>query len=781
MRREKAMTKQIQPALRRNRLAMAVATTVLASSVSIGVSAQSWLEEVTVTATKRAESVQDVPLAISAFTGDFTKDNNLDDVKDLINITPGITGNSKDSFLDAVSVRGIRTQDFGIGGDPSAAFFKNDFYEGRTGGAVTSLYDMERSEVLRGPQGFLFGRSSIGGAISVHTARPEVGGTNSGYIDVDVGERGHAIVEGAINLPVNDNFAMRIAGYHAEEDGYIKNYSGGDDLISPDKSAIRWSTAYQGEKLSVDTMIEYETRKQSGSVYRAITKGETWDRLMESNGPITLRGGKSDVDLDLSAGEADDSDVISYTVKLTYDLGFAELTSNTGYKDHDYYYSEDYDGTPVNLNNYSQDQTGTYLQQELRLTSTGTDAFSWYAGVSYYKEEVETQFQFQGSEDEMCKFYYFEYYGYVDGTTISDCSEYITGFAPSSDGNLTETNTAKGNYEGWASYVDLSYAFNEQWDASIGVRYSSDDKKFSQNVPAPESELGAFWAYGFTTDGTIKGEETWTDTTARALARFRPNDTAMFFGSYTQGYKPGGFGSFSLDIDDSFTWGDEVAPGDYPVDTFDPETVDSWELGYKDTLFDGQANVTLTAFLYEYRDLQVVVADGGASSVQNAGKVEGKGLEGTITASLGDNFDVYLGAGYLDTEATDMSAICDFDGGCEGASLFWSPEWSGSAVLNAHFPAANGEIIGNLSMTWESERGGGWEQLSETKIDAYQEFNLRFGYRSNDKWSVIGYVENLTDQTTYDGENNNGGIVPAHFFGASRPRTIGVSFGYEWE
>ena len=142
----------------RKRLAASIAAAAVATSLGANVHAQDWLEEVTVTATKRAENVQDVPLAISAFTGDFTKDNNLDDVKDLINITPGITGNSKDSFLDAVSVRGIRTQDFGVGGDPSAAFFKNDFYEGRNGAAVTSLYDMERSEVLRGPQGFLFGR-----------------------------------------------------------------------------------------------------------------------------------------------------------------------------------------------------------------------------------------------------------------------------------------------------------------------------------------------------------------------------------------------------------------------------------------------------------------------------------------------------------------------------------------------------------------------------------------------------------------------------------------------
>ena len=770
--------------LKKRHLATAVAAALLTTGMSASLQAQSWLEEVTVTATKRAENVQDVPLAISAFTGDFTKDNNLDDVKDLINITPGITGNSKDSFLDAVSVRGIRTQDFGVGGDPSAAFFKNDFYEGRNGAAVTSLYDMERSEVLRGPQGFLFGRSSIGGAISVHTAKPEIGGTNSGYIDVDMGERGHGVVEGAINLPVNENFAMRVAGYHSEEDGYVKNYAGGPDLIAHDKSAIRWSTAYQSGKLGVDTTVEYETREQSGSVYRAVTEGETWENLVASNGVEAPRGGKRDADLDLSDPEGDNADILSLGIKLTYDLGFAELSSNTGYKDHDYFYSEDYDGTLSNLNNYHQEQEGTYFQQEFRLTSTGSDALSWYAGVSYYQEKLDADFRFRSAEDEQCKFYlgdncsdYIEYYDYVNGT------DYAQYYPASAFGIMDETNSVKANYEGWAAYVDLTYAITEDVDASIGVRYSDDQKEFSQYVPLPDSALISFdptmmWAYGFNTTQAIKQTDSWQDTTARALVRWRATDTAMFFASYTQGYKPGGFGTFSLDVDDNFSWGDEVAPGDYPLDTFDPETVDSFEIGYKDSLFDGKANVTLTAFMYDYKDLQVVVADGGASSVQNAGKVDGSGLEGSITAALSDNWDLYFAAGYLDTKATDMAAICD---DCEGTSLFWSPELSGSAVLNMHYPMGNGQIIGNLGVTFESERGGGWEQLDETKIDAYQEWNLRVGYRSDDSWSVIGYVENLTDQTTYDGENNNGDLVPAHFFGPSRPRTIGVSFGYEWE
>ena len=216
-------------AVRKHTLAMAVSAAVMASALTTPAWAQT-LEEVIVTATKRSESVQDVPLAITALSGEFINKVNLTDVKDLVAYTPGVSGNSQDSFIDAISVRGIRTQDFGLGLDPSSAFFKNDLYEGRNGSAVSTLYDLNRAEVLRGPQGFLFGRNSIGGAFSVHTRRAEID-SSDGYIQAGMGERDIANTEGAINIPLGDKFAMRLAGFYSTEDGFVDNFNGGDDLI----------------------------------------------------------------------------------------------------------------------------------------------------------------------------------------------------------------------------------------------------------------------------------------------------------------------------------------------------------------------------------------------------------------------------------------------------------------------------------------------------------------------------------------------------------------------
>ena len=769
---------------RRRPIPQAVAA-ALATMALTSVNAQE-VEEVIVTATKRAESVQDVPLAITALSGDFTERANLNDVKDLVSFTPGVTGNSQDSFIDAISVRGIRTQDFGVGGDPSAAFFKNDLYEGRNGSAVTSLYDMDRSEILRGPQGFLFGRNSIGGAFSVHTRRAEIDGGRNGFINLDGGENGHFVAEGAVNVPVNDRFAMRFAGYHSQEDGFARNFFNGEDLIEHDKTALRWSTAYETDALSVNTMLEYETREQSGSVYRAIEVGDIWDTFVAATGDLNLRGSNENIDSDQSGGDDDDADILTLGIRIDYDWDNLTLTSNTGFKDHDYFYNEDYDGTPLNLNNYRQDQEGDYFQQELRLTSNTDSPLSWYAGLSYYQEDIDTEFTFSGREDLFCQYY--GYY-YNAGMTFSGCADlynyYGSEFTPSANGLLVETGRIRGDYSGWAAYVDFNYAVTDTFDVSLGARYSDDEKDFTINVPTPASDLGAYWAYTFATAGDISETRSWDDTQLRLVGRWQPADDTLLFASFTEGYKSGGFGSFALsDASGGPVGGGETdlsqADGFRP-NTFDPERVDSYEIGYKGTI--GASRITLTAFQYDYEDLQVVTFDGGAAAVRNVGEVDASGVEATLNAQLGDAWNLYLAASWLDSDATGLQSICGLEDvtACEGSSLFWAPDFSYAAVLSGAWPTANGEINGALEIFGESERGGGWEGLASTMIDSYSEAALRVGYESNANWSIGAYVENLTDEFTWDGLNNNGGVLPSHFFGPKRPRTFGLTFGYRWE
>jgi len=815
---------EARPAIfKKTLLAQSISAAVLTSVAGSGVAQE--IEEITVTATKRSESIQDVPLAITAFSGDFVKDVNLDDVKDLVTFTPGVSGNSTDGFIDGISVRGIRTQDFGIGGDPSAAFFKNNLYEGRNGAVVTSLFDLERAEILRGPQGFLFGRNAIGGAFNIHTKRPSLGGAD-GLVEVDVGEDGRITVEGATNFGVSENFALRIAAYHSKQDGHVYNEFDERDYLGHDKTALRLSGLYTTDRLEVFTTLDYEDMDRDGSVYRSNLNSPRLEIIETALGSFDTPADPRSINSDIFGGSADDAEIINIGLHVDYDLENMSLSWSTGFKDHDYLYTEDYDGTPRTLGRYTQDQSGDYLQSELRLTSTGDGPLSWYAGVSMYEENIDYQVISSVEEEGVCNYYsyyysaqyYYDYYGYANAGVVSNCSDYFdyvqylqdyyygTGtyvvgpFVPTADGMMTENTFVDGKFSGWAAYVDLSYQISDKLDVSVGVRHTYDKKRFGVTVPKPDSTLLGYFLPGYMTTGLTASND-WSQTTPRVIVRYTPGDDHTVFASYTEGYKSGGFGTFSLinptTGEPAFQWFgfgdlDPLTPDDGFVPAqFKPEDVKSYEVGYKGYLASGSVALDLTAFLYEYTDLQVNYFDGGAK-VTNLGSVDGQGIEGSIQWAINENWDITLAAGWLETEAFGVQTICggapDADGfadgnpdGCEGNKLNWAPDFMGSVLLKAHFPVSNGVIVGNIEGFWESERGGGYEGFSWAELDAFSEWTVRVGYESDNNWSLTGYVENVTNELNYAGSQVNSGLTPDWLVGPNRPRTAGVRFGYYFD
>jgi len=811
---------------KRTLLAQAVSTALIAGVAAGPLLAQEQeIEVIIVTATKRAESVMDVPLAITAMSGESIREFNLNDVKDLIHLTPGIAGNSKDSFLDFVNVRGIRTIDFGNGGDPSVSLYKNGLYQGRTGSGVSSLYDIERSEVLRGPQGFLFGRNSVSGAFNIITAKPSLDETE-GYAEVDVGERGVFVFEGAVNVPVSDTFAVRLAGYHSEEDGYVPNLAGGPDLIDHEKQAMRLTGRFQTDKLTTDIMFEYEDRNQFGTVYRQTGLGFAFtEHQTRINGgvPIEVSTDGLVVNNDNSLQPNDDAEIFSAGLFIEYDMDWATFSSLTGFKDHHYTYVEDFDGSPLELFNYAQDQEGDYFEQEFRLTSSSDGPLSWYAGVSFYQEDIDTTFLGQADEDAYCvgywAYYYntsatscqdvFDYYNYLDTyyMTTYNCDyilDYYFGscnWTPSTNGQINDRNRVIGDYRGYSGYVDLSYQFNDAFDVSVGVRYSYDEKEFSQEVlPDPGGSLLAYkMQTGFSTpNGPLVDKKDWDDVTWRVVANWRPNDDNMFFGSITTGYKPGGFGSFNVEPRAGQTacelpFGLCVAdpaterPGD-----FGPETVTSYEIGYKGTVFGGRAQFAANAFYYDYEDMQAIFAEGLRVVVDNVGQVDGTGVEAELTTVLTENLSLQLGASWLDTEAKNVQAFCgngevltgDINV-CEGQSIPWAPEYTAFAVLRTNIPAGDGEVFGNITWSWEDDFRGDWpdESVIFQRIAALNQTDVVVGYRA-DNWRVSAYVENVFDGVWYDGnyaDDQDAFIIfSQHAFGPARPRTAGVRFGYNF-
>ena len=730
------------------------------------------IEEVVVTAQKRVQSTQDVPISITAFDANFTKRVNLDDVKDLVKFAPGFAGDSKDSFIDYINIRGISTNDFGVGGDPSVGFFKNGLYQGRNGVVVTSMFDMERAEVLRGPQGFLFGRNAISGAVSLYTAKPNFDSA-SGYVELGAGERGILEMEAWTNIPMNDNFALRLAAYHSEEDGYADNAAeiGDDNLVAHDKSAFRATAGLRGENWDATLMLEYEDRDQSGSIYRALdddvlaTLGENLGRDITPGGTIR------DVDNDAKLGNFDRGEVISLSAEINFDLGFATLTSLTGYKDHDYEYAEDFDGTRVGFNDYSQDQSGDYFEQELRLVSQTDGALSWYGGVSYYKENIDAFFQQRADEDVMCAAYYYfstcnELYAYYDQGAFS--------YDP--DG-LLEQNQVYGKYHGWGAYVDLTYAITDKFELGAGMRYSKDTKEFGNYILPVTSELGPFWAFGVVTDGFVEGEHSWDAFTPRFIARYRANDDWMFYASATRGYKAGGFGSFAVEADD-----DDVGDGgllsvaDATLNQFEPETVWSYELGVKGDMFNRRIRLDVSAYRYNYKDLQLNYFDKG-TRITNVGKVKSWGLEGTVQAIVNKNIDVFFAGSFNDNEISGAESV---EEGSTGNRLPGSPKFTLSGLASYHVEVGNGEMNASVDFRTQTKTYGGLGNIETYANGGWTDVSARLSYESFNNWKVTAYIENIFNAAYFDGTSESGGTFPAHGFGISRPTTVGMKLSYRF-
>ena len=257
----------------RHSLALAVSGVIsLGAGTLANAEDASWaIEEVVVTAQKREQSLQDVPITVSAFSGEMMKDAQIDDAKQLAVLTPGMSGNSNDSFMDSINIRGISTNGFGIGAEPSVGTYVNGVYLGRTGAAVTSLFDMARVEVVKGPQGTLFGRNASAGAISMHTRKPdsELGGS----VDLSIGEDGYQEFTGVLNAPLTDNINSRFAIYQREQDGFIKNLTDGGDIGGEEVLAVRATFSYEGDTVSGNLVLEYEDREVTPTVYRAYDDG----------------------------------------------------------------------------------------------------------------------------------------------------------------------------------------------------------------------------------------------------------------------------------------------------------------------------------------------------------------------------------------------------------------------------------------------------------------------------------------------------------------------------
>jgi len=781
------------------------------------------LEEVVVTAQKREQSLQEVPISVSAFSGEFIESTKMANAKQLALLTPGVYGNTDDSFLDTINIRGISTNDFGVGAEPSVGLYQDGVYLGRTGSAVTSFYDIERVEVIKGPQGTLFGRNASAGAISIITAKPEP--EFGGKIRVGAGEDGYGELEGVINQPLSSKLYSRVAIYGIQEDGWVKNREDGKTIGDTDNTAGRVSLAYEDTGFTATLGLEYEDREGTPSVYRAFdpSGGEfpSWDVDASGNGT------RSDVNTDKLT---DEGNVFGATLNMDFDLGADyTLTSTTGYRSHDYNYREDFDGGPFHLDTYSQDQDGDYFSQELRLNYEGSGPLSWFVGASYYSEDLDAKLANTYDEDQMCatawEAVYAPEYGYRDFVTNCDTfyaayygvyygqdPSYYVGYFGPGVGTRNDIVDVEGDYEGWGIYGDATYSVTERLDVTVGARYTEDERDFALRFSESTIERNYFWwTVPFYTSEYVKDSKSWDNFSPRIAVNYALTEDVNVFANISRGYKAGGFNTFDLDIDcnaesvaDYCTDGNidyaaldtAFLEGDFDGDvsgaskpqSFDEEQVTNYEIGLKSFLLDRRMQFNASAFYYEYEDYQINYTnpDTNAIRVTNAGDAEAYGAEFDLRWLVTERLDIYFGLGWLDTELTKQAGDSNFcDGGpkaCEGNPLPGAVEWTTSLVATYTVPLAGGNLFFTVENYYQDSAPGfgDFDDRARYYTDDYTLTNLRAGYDSDGDWSLSLWLDNASDEEYFYGRAAEEFNLGPHDFGYSRPRRFGVDFEYSF-
>lgn len=739
------------------------------------------IEEVTVTAQQREQTLQEVPIAVSAFSDSFMERANVDDVRGLVALSPGFNGATEDSFSDAMSMRGISTNDFGVGGDPSVAVFMDGVWQGRNGGVQTSYFDVQRAEVVKGPQGTLFGRNAIAGAVSVFTNKPneEFGGK----VQLGLAQYNKREATGTINVPLSDKLYFRGSVYALSDDGWLENEQGGDDFGFHERSATRLALRYAGDRTDATLTLNYEDREQNSSVYWDPEAGLANDRINS----------------DLLADEAiDEGEIFSLTGNVVIDLSDSyQLTSITGYKSFNFYYLEDYDAGPERVNNFMQDSEVDYFSQEFRLNFDNGGDVTWFAGASVYQEDIDNYSPALYDEDALCRAISRTDAPDFDGP-VSGCADeafwsdyWEADAAPAADElaiNKREETFNVVDASGWALFADATWSATADLDLMFGARYTVDRKKMEMLVPDSGGWLGNNFNYEFYTPDWIQDEEEWSELTPRIAANYTVNDEVSLYANASRGYKSGGFATYGVDLVDVDDDG-AALPGSKPL-MFDPEQVMSYEGGIKTKLFNNSLQANLALYQYNYEDLQFVYFDNGSQLVENLGEAAGRGAEVDIRYLPDEHWDFFFTLSYQDTEITDDSDIrgkaCD-ESGCEGKALPFSPRLSTAFIGSYRYPLQSGELLFTGEVITQSKQYGDIDNIEAVAQDAWQETNLRISYLANSDWSATVWVENLQNEEYFERGWANADVNNEYGYGLvntqvwpAKPRTVGMDFSMQF-
>ena len=792
------------PNFKKKTLVLAVgAGSLLAADMAIS---QAVLEEVIVTATRRSESVQDVPYNISAVSGNFLDKANVNGLGDLAKLVPGLTFNDRGSrsqmFSSGIIMRGMNTDRLARINAPLATVSPVSTYIGETPVFVNlDLMDLDRVEVLRGPQGTLYGSGSLGGTIRYIPNEPSLDGF-SGEFQAGAGKFEDASdpnyrFKGLINIPITDSLALRLNGKYEDEAGFIDMpnlYSIKDGVVensNPDDFL-----GGEGVKKSKDDVNNNDVR-----TFRAALKYEPSDTFKgvlsyyyqsdESDGAniesYTFYGEGSGKSADYLASEYD-GDMNIYAAEIEVDMGFATLVSSTSYADvssdasgditglyenftwHSSYYG-DYPRRLFSSKSSYDDETFT---QEIRLVSTGGGSLDWVVGAFYSHNELDTVYEDKNLGSRV----WHEACVEDNGATFDgDCGaphlypDYESANGVTVEEDLMYLSDAQSEFDDFALFGELTYHVTEQWQVTGGFRAFTQD--YENNTQAGVMlDVSVFpWQPAddpFAAIGAYSENSDDDDILYKANTSYDLTDDMMAYATYSEGFRRGGANA--------------IAPGGAEdLRAYDPDKTTNYEIGIKGSFSD---RVTYTAAIYyiDWEDIQINKNcwPNFGLCVINAGDAESQGFETEISAQLSESFRLNFGYTYSDASITDSE-----DSGIpDDKDLPGVPEHSGNATLWYETITSGGwDVTFMLNSSYRSESDSQAVEALDVEIDSYWlwDTSLAVGI---DNWTGRLFVNNIGDEegymSAYSTQNVSGHWGERAYALRGKPREIGFDVTYRF-
>lgn len=725
------------------------------------------VDQIVVTAQKREQNIQDVGISITAFSSDDIKDYGFESAEDIASQTPNLTavnafGNNQPNFV----VRGLGLNDISANNSSPTAVHLDEVFFPYAIMLNFGLFDIERVEVLKGPQGTLFGRNSTAGVVSYFSKKPteELGAE----LTVGYGNYDHFEAEGFFNVPLGDKASMRVSAFYDDQNkgAYYNRFLDLDDVGgASEKYGWRAQLNLQPtEELEINLNVHGGGQKGEEPPYDALPNGNaTLTGHCDAYLDGTLSGGEPDC-FNLSLLQEPDDDPftnsagllsmmevsgIGFSGNINWDLGFATLTSVTGYEDFEREIYEDADGFPlVLIDNDFYNKTNTF-SQELRLTSAGDGPFKWMIGAYWQQDELDIDPAHTKAYTRNVR---------IDTEVFQD------------------SKTA-------AAFVNGSYQFNDKWALSGGLRYTWEEREYEGRtffdvIFSPPTELttdpapaGDLFPFGVPAAERVDSN-TFKDLSGKIEIDYTPNADMLFYASFAKGFKSGGFnGNIALNTES--------------ITAFDKEQVYAYEIGKKLTIIDNTLRWNSAFFYYDYKDAQMIgnfqtqigTIQGNLYALTNLSDADVFGLESDIQWKPVPELDVRLGVGWLDTKLKNKKEPPN--NGTLGDELAYAPDISLNGSIGYSREIAPGYVGSVLvSANYQGEYFTNVANLPVERAGDYVVVNGRASlYSSNMGWQVEIWAKNILNEEYIPYVLDIPSVYTTlRHVGA--PRTFGVSLSY---